>query len=175
MHRPILERLFTDYSMGCYMKEKYWEGMEEYPVPEAEGIRDYIQGLAREIDEAFGDMEDKYHPAHLGVDNGLKLYALLREKKPSVVVETGVCNGMSSAVILKALEDNDHGRLYSVDLPVTAGSKEGRTGAVLPPGRSSGWVIPDELRGRWELFTGNTYYELPGVFQKVRGGGHLHP
>jgi hypothetical protein len=39
--------------------------------------------------------------------------------KPDKVVETGVYKGSSSAVTLQALEDNNKGKLFSIDLPGT--------------------------------------------------------
>src|SRR5207247_1075041 len=46
------------------------------------------------------------------------LYIVVRASSPSIVVETGVLYGHSSAAILAALEDNGKGRLISVDLPI---------------------------------------------------------
>ncbi|MFO8109943.1 MAG: hypothetical protein R6U17_05410 [Thermoplasmata archaeon] len=100
------------------MSENYWDDFEDYDIQEYHDIREYIQVLAGKVSEAFQEIDDKYHPAYLGVENAIKLYSLIRKNKPSTVIETGVCNGMSSAAILKALEDNDRGMLYSVDLPV---------------------------------------------------------
>ena len=40
---------------------------------------------------------------------------LIREHKPDIVVETGVNVGTSTLFILKALDDNGKGKLYSVD------------------------------------------------------------
>ena len=37
------------------------------------------------------------------------LFGLVREFKPKTLIETGVCNGVSTAVILAALERNDGG------------------------------------------------------------------
>src|SRR5438552_15169364 len=44
------------------------------------------------------------------------LYAIVRAYSPSLVVETGVLYGHSSAAILAALEDNGTGQLTSIDL-----------------------------------------------------------
>lgn len=45
------------------------------------------------------------------------LYTIIRIRKPDIVVETGVAQGVSSTFILQALEDNGRGQLYSIDLP----------------------------------------------------------
>lgn len=44
-----------------------------------------------------------------------KLANLIRVEKPSIVVETGVWEGLSTEFILTALDDNGHGHLYSID------------------------------------------------------------
>lgn len=44
-----------------------------------------------------------------------KLADLIRAEKPNIVVETGVWEGLSTEFILKALDDNGRGKLYSID------------------------------------------------------------
>lgn len=55
----------------------------------------------------------------LEIDSGLtfqdKLYDLIRIEIPTIVVETGVWKGLSAEFILKALDDNGSGHLYSID------------------------------------------------------------
>ena len=46
-----------------------------------------------------------------------RLLPVCRLLEPQVVLETGVAYGVSSAFILRALEENGHGILHSVDLP----------------------------------------------------------
>jgi predicted O-methyltransferase YrrM len=60
------------------------------------------------------------------------------------MVETGVSAGVSSAYILSAMEDNNAGRLYSIDLPPDN----------LPKGKNVGWLVPRHLRNRWSLHIG---------------------
>ncbi len=148
--------------------DDYWNDFEEYKTEEDEEIDDYITDILDELDKGFEDLDDKYHPANIGSPSAKKIYSLVRENKPEIMVETGVCNGVSSSVILKAMEENDKGKLYSIDLPVAAGTVDGRTGPVIPPERSAGWLVPDNLTERWELRLGNTYYELPKVLQKTK-------
>jgi predicted O-methyltransferase YrrM len=47
----------------------------------------------------------------------LALYVLCRASKPGVFVETGVAGGMSSSYILRALDKNAYGKLFSIDVP----------------------------------------------------------
>jgi predicted O-methyltransferase YrrM len=109
-----------------------------------------------------------------GYDEGLRLYRLLRDVRPQVAVETGVCNGVSTAFLLLALEDNGTGELHSIDLPEVAGEEyeegtfwDGKGGAVIPPGKEPGWMVPPELGERWELVLGRSQDELPPLLDRV--------
>lgn len=101
-----------------------------------------------------------------------RLYALIRKLRPTVLVETGVCNGVSTAMILQALERNGAGRLWSIDYPeYSDGSVHDfsatKLGAVVPSGRKPGWVIPEPLRERWELIIGKSQEELPPLLDRL--------
>lgn len=87
-----------------------------------------------------------------------RLYALVRKIQPDTVVETGVCNGVSTYVILRALDANGHGSLYSVDYP-----EHDR----IPEGEQPGWFISNDLRERWSLTTGFSQEELPGIVDGI--------
>jgi predicted O-methyltransferase YrrM len=109
-----------------------------------------------------------------GYDEGLRLYRVLRELEPEVAVETGVCNGVSTAFLLLALEDNGRGILHSIDLPEVAGEDyevgtfwDGKGGAVIPPGKEPGWMVPPGLRERWRLVLGRSQDELPPLLRRV--------
>jgi predicted O-methyltransferase YrrM len=111
-----------------------------------------------------------------GYDEGLRLYRLLRDLKPSVAVETGVCNGVSTAFLLLALEDNGEGELHSIDLPEIAGEEyaegtfwDGKGGAVIPPGKEPGWMVPPQLRPRWNLVLGRSQEVLPLLLDRIGG------
>ena len=110
--------------------------------------------------------------AELSPRSSERIYALVRTLQPQVLVETGVCNGVSSAVILKALDANGSGRLHSVDLPEFADAEssehwKGKGGAVIPAGQAPGWLVPDDLRARWELTVGRSQDVLPGLLQHL--------
>jgi predicted O-methyltransferase YrrM len=83
--------------------------------------------------------------------------------KPDIVLETGVANGVSSAYILKALDENQKGVLFSVDLPSVA------LKAIFH--KDSGWIIPDELRKRWRLYLGKSSSILPRILPMLRDAG----
>jgi len=109
-----------------------------------------------------------------GYGEGLRLYAVMRNLRPRTAVETGVCNGVSTAFLLLALEANGEGKLHSLDLPEVAGEQyepgtfwDGKGGAVVPAGREPGWMIPQRLRTRWRLTIGRSQTELPGLLERL--------
>ncbi len=81
------------------------------------------------------------------------LYVVVRLMKPDVVVETGVGAGKSSAFILKAMQKNGKGVLHSIDLPDEK--------------QSSGWIVQDDLRSRWNLLLGTSEDILDPLLQEV--------
>lgn len=88
---------------------------------------------------------------------GRLCYVLARALEPDSVLETGVCYGVSSAFILKALEQNGRGTLYSIDMPPLGSNAD----------RFVGWLIPQDLRQRWQLFLGPSKDLLPKVTAQV--------
>lgn len=98
------------------------------------------------------------------------IYILIRKIKPNTIVETGVFDGTSSFFILLALKNNKKGRLCSIDLPakkVYQGSTNEMWATTLPPEKTPGWVVPDGLRNRWELYLGSSKDYLPKVIKKI--------
>lgn len=98
------------------------------------------------------------------------LYFACRFLKPNIVVETGVDYGVSSALILQALEDNGSGLLYSVDLPrvrYEAPFRQDYVDLKLPKGADTGFVIPSNLRHRWNLIIGDSKIELPKLLKTI--------
>ena len=89
------------------------------------------------------------------------LYVICRIVKPEIIVETGVAEGFSSAFILKALEDNGKGRLYSIDLP-------NQPGQELSGQRTTGWLVPEGLRKRWDMTLGSSKEKLPPLMDNLK-------
>ena len=140
---------------------------------EASGLVDHLQAG---YEEFWGIIERSsgYNTGRLGDEEGMRLYALVRELQPETLVETGVCNGFSTAFLLLALDRNGVGELHSLR-PAGYGRRgvrpgtfwEGKRGAAIPPGKEPGWVIPDELRGRWRLVLGRSQEELPPLVERL--------
>ncbi|HEY9607131.1 MAG TPA: class I SAM-dependent methyltransferase [Allocoleopsis sp.] len=115
-----------------------------------------------------------YELADIGIEQGLYLYSLVRKLKPEIAVETGVCNGFSTAFLLLAIAINQTGKLYSIDFPEVAETNyeegtfwQGKRGAVIPQGKTPGWVIPEHLKSRWELTLGKSQEKLPELLTRL--------
>lgn len=89
---------------------------------------------------------------------GRVCYSVVRALQPDAVVETGVCYGVTSSYLLKALDTNGRGVLHSIDLPPLG--KDGD--------RFVGWLIPSELRSRWNLHRGASRRLLQPLLGLVR-------
>ena len=148
---------------------------------EEEEIKKYISEIVsdRKLENSlakksnFGDGEKPFsYRIAVDVASRLALYVLCRAKKPDVVVETGVASGTSSSYILRALDKNAQGKLYSIDVPwytVTQNWKGAFADGVKtnPIEMQSGWIIPDYLRDRWDLTMGLTSEKLPALLKKT--------
>lgn len=106
----------------------------------------------------------------IGFDTSL-LYPLVRLVQPSIVVETGVGPGGSSSAILLALHANRKGRLISIDLPEADAQVYPKIGKLynihVPPGYEVGWLVPWELRSRWDLRLGDSKELLPKLVDEI--------
>lgn len=136
------------------------------------------QRLSEKIQEEFSDLEGvsprgyEYTPGTVSDATATALYILVRATEPSCVVETGVCNGMSTGYILAALFQNNAGSLVSIDYPERAETRDEAFekihkpgGAVIPPDKDSGWIVPEEFRDQWTLHEGLSQDVLEEVLQ----------
>jgi hypothetical protein len=82
------------------------------------------------------------------------VWCAILHTRPEVVVETGVAHGITSRIVLEALESNDRGRLWSIDLPHLFDRRlHVQTGAA----------VTDGLRGRWTYLEGSSRERLPAL------------
>lgn len=85
------------------------------------------------------------------------LWVIIRHRQPARVVETGVARGVSSAFLLKALELNGKGHLWSIDLPPLTSSAQVEVGSA----------IPKDVRHRWTLVLGASRRHLPPLLEEL--------
>jgi len=158
---------YTNFEFSSFKKSVNWSSLPHdresvlsmlFGSP-ASHIRDYVD----EAEEIVIAEKNDFSPDvckgvgnPMGKTDRITLYAVIRASKPKVVVETGTAAGASSAYILAALEKNGKGYLYSVDIEHKA--------------RWSGHLIPDYLRARVQLITGDSLSVLSNLMKEI---GHV--
>jgi hypothetical protein len=92
-------------------------------------------------------------------DQGLAraVWCLMRHLPAASVVETGVARGITSRVILEALERNGDGRLCSIDLPALDTAYHSEIAAA----------VPIDLRSRWTYINGTSRRRLPPLLAEL--------
>lgn len=78
------------------------------------------------------------------------IWCLARHLKPNKVVETGVAHGVTSRIILEALQRDGNGRLCSIDLPPLERTWRQQVGAA----------VGDRYRDRWSYIKGSSRRRL---------------
>jgi Methyltransferase domain len=85
------------------------------------------------------------------------VWCLVRHLKPNKVVETGVAHGVTSRLILEALERNKSGHLWSIDLP-----------PIEKPWRQQvGMAVGQRYANRWSYIKGPSRLRLPGLLSQI--------
>lgn len=88
-------------------------------------------------------------------------WCTVRHTRPEVVIETGVARGVTSRIVLEALQQNDRGHLWSIDLPYPFDRQlHAQTGAA----------VSDACRARWSYVEGSSRQRLPPLIAEV---GHV--
>ena len=107
------------------------------------------------------------------------LYFLVRHFQPRIMIETGVARGASTAYILLAMQQNNLGHLYSIDLPpaqaaIQKDHYDNCSFYKLEDGQGHwlkntivGDMIPEWLKDRWSLILGRAELELPKLISSL--------
>lgn len=85
------------------------------------------------------------------------IWCLIRHRRPQVVVETGVAHGVTTRIILEALERNGTGRLWSIDRPPAEPEMAAQIGVA----------VDGSVRERWQLLSGSSRQKLPGLLARL--------
>jgi len=174
----------TDDVTGCSDQLEFLSNFEQCGNATLDSYQAEISTLLEEISSAKQEYEHSvsgstyrgkaYGFGGMRPEVSTRLYGLVRYFKPQVLVETGVCNGVSTAVILAAMRRNGSGDLYSIDLPEFTDTEytegdfwEGKGGAAVPKQKQPGWIIPDALRDSWSLILGSSRTELPPLLDRL--------
>jgi predicted O-methyltransferase YrrM len=127
--------------------------------------RDEVRSLVREAEEdhelrrelsarlcAHPEREDEPH-----FGRRLGWYAAVRALRPDVIVETGVHDGLGSALLARALERNGRGHMLGFDIDP-----------------ASGWLVPEGLRDRVRLVFGDVRETLEPALAREAVGVFVH-
>ena len=85
------------------------------------------------------------------------IYTACKLLQPKMVVETGVARGATTAMILKALNENGIGHLHSVDLPALSWGYK----------KHIGELVPRDLQSCWSLRLGPTSHVLSNLLRDL--------
>jgi predicted O-methyltransferase YrrM len=180
VQHPIQVEIAT-LGNGTHVTPKRWEptfaAMRAEIESHPEGARLFAERRALEVhlEELGRTHRAQYNPGWVNIDDGLFLYWLARRLRPRTIVQTGVCNGFSCALLALALARNgDDGQLYAIDLPQIfnpadpAWTRPGQLyGVMIPEGKSSGWLVPEFCRDRVHLELGDAAVLLPPLLARL--------
>jgi predicted O-methyltransferase YrrM len=160
---------------------KIWQQVCRDMMTEASTVPGFDQVMERKayIDTYMAELGQRYHSHYLAgwvnLTDAQFLYWIVRRLKPKTILQTGVSNGLSSAFMMLALAKNGmQGTLHVVDVPAIfdpADPNWTRQGAVfgfvIPEGKSSGWMVPDIYRDRFEVVVGDAKILLPKLVDRL--------
>jgi hypothetical protein len=86
------------------------------------------------------------------------VWCTVTHTRPEVVIETGVAHGVTSRIVLEALNANDRGHLWSIDLPHPFNHRLHS---------QIGIAVTDACRARWSYVEGSSRQRLPSVVTQV--------
>jgi len=135
----------------------------EYMGTNTSGLKDYWGAIASKRDLYAYVLKASRGIYYGDLRTPEFLYVIVRVFKPELVVETGVAAGISSTFILQALQDNNKGRLYSIDFP----NYSLIHASHIPEGEEPGFAIPQNLKGRWKLRLGKSKDLLPSLLAEL--------
>lgn len=148
---------------------------EAKTVPHAELVLQRRDAIEQYIAELRARYNATYYAGWVNLDDALFLYWLVRKLKPKTIVQCGVCNGLSSAFMMLALAKNGpDGTLHVIDIPPVFNPKDpawtvaGETyGVTIPEGKTSGWMVPEAYRKRFEVQNGDAKMLLPPLIDRL--------
>jgi predicted O-methyltransferase YrrM len=177
---PALQALGR-LAQGDEVPDQAWPAVLGETLVEAASVPYAAQVFERRsyVEQYLNELGRKYHahyvPGWVNLDDALFLYWLVRQVRPRTIVQTGVCNGISAAFMMLGLVKNgSEGRLHVIDLPPIfdpddpAWTTEGKVyGVVIPEGKTTGWMVPDAYRDRFEIWKGDAKDLLPKMVDKL--------
>ena len=163
LFHKVNERLFDRSStlkkeeLDKWLKENAAD-LEPHLIKIDSALWDEAQNFYKEFDQRAKEKLKEIPFAMGGGGHYPLLYFLVRRLKPGVVVETGVSSGFSTQAILKAMQINGSGKLYSSDFPLFR---------VKDPEKYIGVLVDEELKKDWKLFIEGDRISLPKICSEI--------
>ncbi len=131
-----------------------------WPCPEIQKLHDLLDVVGALLtDKGLGTGRHTYGwYSDMEIDMCTAIWCAARHTRPEGVVETGVAHGVSSRVVLEALNLNDRGHLWSIDIANPLNLQvHGQTGVA----------VTDECRPRWTYVEGESRKVMPPLVAEV--------
>jgi hypothetical protein len=179
MANPIEATLFIPEYLSArheyrpdYEPDPYWESRlhrwlgAAWPCPEQARLDGLWDDIARELQSRglrFGRFTyGEYSDAESALARAI--WCTVLHHRPSVVIETGVARGVTSRIILEAMNRNDRGHLWSIDLPHPV---------EISIHKEIGAAVPFSCRHRWTYIEGSSRRRLPSLLRSLAGNPGL--
>ena len=131
-----------------------------WPCPEIQTLKDLLADIGKLLTEkGFGTGLHTYGwYSDADIDMCSAIWCTVRHTRPEAVMETGVAHGVSSRVVLEALNLNDRGHLWSIDIanPLNRGV-HGQEGVA----------VTEACRPRWTYVEGESRLRMPPLVKEV--------
>lgn len=131
-----------------------------WPCPEVQDLRELLTDIGALLTEkGLGTGLHTYGwYSDADIDLSTAIWCAVRHTRPDTVLETGVAHGVSSRVVLEALNRNDRGHLWSIDLPNPVNRRvHGQEGIA----------VTDSCRPRWTYVEGESRRRMPPLVAGV--------
>ena len=165
-----IRHLFLDREMGNFTYDiantdelpRFVAASTGHPLDPVEGYLQEIvtdDALHRELTELMQQRKDRNAIPRFG--RRLGWYCIARACRPGLIIETGTHDGLGTALLLRAAERN---------------AAEGTPTRVvtLDIDPASGWLIPEHLKARLDVGTGDTRETLPRAVDGQEVGMLIH-
>ncbi len=135
------------------LNDDFWDYFEKRNIPISE-VRSILKESRQVVDYERSMLKTGRY-WQITKDEVRSIYSVIRERKPEIVIETGMGSGVSTVSILSAM--NDKGKLVSIDpgLPYGKGDRE------------VGFIIPSSMKSNLVYVKGTSSERLEGVLRTL--------
>ncbi|MCL4447238.1 MAG: class I SAM-dependent methyltransferase [Thermoplasmatales archaeon] len=135
------------------LNDDFWDYFEKRNIPVSE-VRSILKESRQVVDYERSMLKTGRY-WQITKDEVRSIYSVIRERKPEIVIETGMGSGVSTVSILSAM--NDKGKLVSIDpgLPYGKGDRE------------VGFIIPSSMKSNLVYVKGTSSERLEGVLRTL--------